>query len=49
MLGDEKMRQYTNGIEGFTYTDGMFQKSRPGMVVEPDVPPLPAPLPVVVQ
>ena len=49
VLGDEKMRQYTTGIEGFTYSDGMFQKSRPGMVVEPDVPPLPPPLPVVVQ
>jgi hypothetical protein len=49
VLGDEKMRQYSNGIENFTYSDGMFQKSRPGMVVEPDVPSLPAPLPVVVK
>jgi tetratricopeptide (TPR) repeat protein len=49
VLGDEKLRQYSAGVEGFTYTDAMFQKTRPGMVVEPEVSPQPMPLPVVLQ
>jgi tetratricopeptide (TPR) repeat protein len=49
VLGDAKMRQYSAGIEGFTYEDGMFQKTRPGMVVEPQVPPLPGPAPAVLR
>jgi tetratricopeptide repeat protein len=49
VLGDAKMRQYSTGIEGFTYEDGTFQKTRPGMVVEPQVPPLPGPAPVGVR
>jgi hypothetical protein len=47
VLGDAKMRQFSTGVEGFTYTDGMWQKTRPGMVVEPEVGIQPGPLPVV--
>ena len=49
VLGDDKMRTYSSGIEGFTYTEGMWQKTRPGMVVEPEQIVLPAPMPVLVQ
>lgn len=49
VLGDEKLRQFSAGVEGFTYSDGMFQKTRPGMVVEPEVSPQPIPLPVMIQ
>ncbi|MCC6645409.1 MAG: tetratricopeptide repeat protein [Polyangiaceae bacterium] len=49
VLGDDKMRTYSSGIEGFTYQEGMWQKTRPGMVVEPEPTVLPAPMPVLVQ
>jgi hypothetical protein len=53
ILGDPKMRQYTQGIvdpetkRPFEYKDGSFLRSRPGLTppLQPDG--LPAPLPVV--
>lgn len=49
VIGDAKMGQYSQGIEGFTYQEGMFQKARPGLTVEPDVSIQPGPIPVVIQ
>jgi tetratricopeptide (TPR) repeat protein len=54
LLGDAKMAEYTAPIAkdpnlGFTYQEGMFQKTRPGMVVEPELNALPAPLPAAVK
>jgi tetratricopeptide (TPR) repeat protein len=49
ILGDAKMQQYSSTVEGFTYTEGMFQKMRPGMVADPEPNSLPGPLPVVIQ
>jgi len=49
ILGDDKMREYSQGIEGFTYTERMFLRSRPGITRQPDVQPMPNPLPVVPQ
>jgi hypothetical protein len=47
------MREYTAEVQNdpglkFTYSDGMFPKTRPGMVIEPDISDLPPPLPVSV-
>jgi len=47
ILGDEKIRQYASSVKDFTYQDGMFLRSRPGITVEADPQPLPMPLPVV--
>ncbi len=47
ILGDEKLRAYSQGIEGYTYEDGSFLRSRPGITQEPDPKPLPLPLPVI--
>jgi outer membrane protein assembly factor BamD (BamD/ComL family) len=54
LLGDPKMQEYTDPVEknpdlGFKYENGMFQKTRPGMVVEPEVSVAPPPLPVLVK
>ena len=47
VLGDSKLREYSQGVSGFTYTDKMFLRSRPGIINEPEVDPLPNPLPVM--
>lgn len=47
VLGDAKLREYSQGISGFTYTDKMFMRSRPGIINQPEVDPVPNPLPVV--
>lgn len=54
LLGDPKMQEYTQPVEQnaelkFKYEPGMFQKTRPGMVVEPEVSVAPPPLPVLVK
>jgi hypothetical protein len=49
ILGDEKIRTYAQGIEGFTYQDGMFLRARPGITQSPETQALPMPLPVVPQ
>jgi tetratricopeptide (TPR) repeat protein len=48
-IGDDKMAQYTQGVPDFKYEKGMFQKTRPGMVVEPKDKTMPFPLPVIVK
>ena len=47
VLGDEKLREYSQGVAGFTYTEKMFLRSRPGIINQPEVDPVPNPLPVV--
>ena len=54
LLGDPKMAEYTAPVEKneelkFHYEPGMFQKTRPGMVVEPEVSVAPPPLPALVK
>ncbi|MDW8249855.1 MAG: tetratricopeptide repeat protein [Myxococcales bacterium] len=54
VLGDPKMQEYTEPMEknadlNFKYENGMFQKTRPGMVVEPEVSVVPPPLPALVK
>jgi TolA-binding protein len=49
IIGDDKMRQYAQTVKDFTYADGMFLRSRPGITSAPDPKPLPLPLPVVPQ
>ncbi len=49
VLGDEKLREYSQGVAGFTYTEKVFLRSRPGIIDQPEVDPLPNPLPVVPQ
>ncbi len=48
LMGDAQLGQYASKVEGFTYSPGMFQKTRPGMDLEPTINPLPEPLPVLV-
>ncbi len=43
ILGDAKLRQYTQGIEGLEYRDGMFLQTRPGLIASPVAQPLPPP------
>jgi hypothetical protein len=47
VLGDPKLREYSQGVSGFSYTDRMFLQSRPGIISQTDVDPVPNPLPVV--
>ena len=47
VLGDAKLREYSQGVSGFTYADRMFLQSRPGIIDQPQVDPVPHPLPVV--
>lgn len=47
ILGDDKLREYSQGVEGFSYTERMFLRSRPGITREPEVQPVPNPLPVL--
>jgi hypothetical protein len=43
ILGEAKMAQYSQGIEGLDYRPGLFLQTRPGMVVTPPTQPLPPP------
>jgi hypothetical protein len=47
ILGEAKMKQYTQGIQGLDYREGLFLQTRPGLVATPDAQPLVNPLPVV--
>ena len=47
VLGDAKLRDYSQGIKEFTYTDRMFLQTRPGIISQTDVDPMPLPLPVM--
>ena len=49
VLGDAKLREYSQSVSGFAYTDRMFLRSRPGIIGQPEVDPVPNPLPVVPQ
>jgi len=49
VIGEAKMRQYTATVKDLTYTDGMYQRMRPGMAAAPPPSGAPAPLPVAVQ
>jgi tetratricopeptide (TPR) repeat protein len=57
ILGNEKLREYTQGIEDrsvspprpFEYQDGVFLRSRPGKSSTPEPNGMPAPLPVLPQ
>jgi hypothetical protein len=40
ILGEEKMAQYTQGVEGIDYRPGVFLQTRPGLVVTPPTQPL---------
>jgi hypothetical protein len=49
VLGDAKLREYSQGVKDFAYEDRVFLRSRPGIIKQPDVDPVPNPLPVVPQ
>jgi hypothetical protein len=49
VLGEAKMQQFAGTVKDLNYTEGMFVKSRPGLVTAPKPEGLPKPLPVVVQ
>jgi hypothetical protein len=43
ILGEAKMAQYTKGISGLDYREGLFLQTRPGLIAPPPVQPLPPP------
>ncbi len=43
ILGEAKMAQYTKGIQGLDYKEGLFLQTRPGLVASPPPQPLPPP------
>ena len=43
ILGEAKMTQYTKGIQGLDYREGLFLQTRPGLVASPPPQPLPPP------
>jgi tetratricopeptide (TPR) repeat protein len=49
VIGEAKMKQYTARVKDLNYTEGMFQKMRPGQVTAPPPDGMPAPLPVLSQ
>ena len=49
IVGDAKMRAYAASVKDLQYTDGMFQRMRPGLVTVPKADGMPRPLPVLVQ
>jgi hypothetical protein len=48
VIGEAKMKQFAGGVKDLGYTEGMFQRMRPGQVSAPPPQGLPEPLPVVV-
>jgi hypothetical protein len=48
VIGEVKMKQFTAGVKDLGYTEGMFQRMRPGQVSAPPPQGLPEPLPVIV-
>jgi tetratricopeptide (TPR) repeat protein len=48
VIGEAKMKQFAGGVKELNYTEGMFQRMRPGQVSAPPPQGLPEPLPVVV-
>ncbi|HKQ70704.1 MAG TPA: hypothetical protein VJT73_15265, partial [Polyangiaceae bacterium] len=43
ILGEPKMKQYTQGIQGLDYREGLFLQTRPGLVATPVAQPMPPP------
>src|SRR5262249_16127217 len=43
ILGEAKMAAYTKGIAGLDYREGLFLQTRPGLIAQPPVQPLPPP------
>jgi outer membrane protein assembly factor BamD (BamD/ComL family) len=48
VIGEAKMKQFTAGVKDLNYTEGMFQRMRPGQVSTPAPVGMPEPLPVAV-
>ncbi len=49
VIGEAKMKTFTDSVKDLNYTPGMFQRMRPGVVSAPEPNGLPEPLPVMVQ
>jgi hypothetical protein len=49
VIGEAKMKTFTDTVKDLNYTPGMFQRMRPGVVSAPEAQGLPAPLPAMVQ
>jgi len=47
VIGEAKMKQFTAGVKDLNYSEGMFQRMRPGQVSTPAPVGLPEPLPVI--
>jgi hypothetical protein len=47
VIGDAKLAQYSAGVKGLNYTEGMFLRIRPGLDESPDPNGMAAPLPVM--
>jgi hypothetical protein len=48
VIGEAKMKQFASGVKDLGYTEGMFQRMRPGQVSAPPPVGLPEPLPVLI-
>jgi hypothetical protein len=48
VIGEAKMKQFAGAVKELNYTEGMFQRMRPGQVSAPPPVGLPEPLPVLV-
>ncbi len=49
VVGEAKMKTYASAVKDLGYTEGMFQRMRPGLVTTPKPEGMPRPLPVIVQ
>ncbi len=48
VIGEAKMKQFTAGVKDLNYSEGMFQRMRPGQVSTPAPVGMPEPLPVAI-
>jgi hypothetical protein len=48
VIGEAKMKQFAGGVKDLGYTEGMFQRMRPGQVSAPPPQGLPEPMPIVI-
>jgi hypothetical protein len=48
VIGEAKMKQFASAVKDLGYSEGMFQRMRPGQVSAPPPQGLPEPLPVIV-
>jgi len=49
VIGEAKLTQYAATVKDLNYTEGMFLRIRPGLVGEPEVSGIAAPLPAAIQ